>query len=111
MHDVGLDAAFVANMSSITFIVLSASKFVTGVMYDKVGLRITLTMCCIAAIICMVSLALTSNTKLSDRLKSESLFFALFYFGLYFISPCRLQQIYIIPLPRRLRRVSALPSG
>lgn len=62
MHDVGLDAAFVANMSSITFIVLSASKFVTGVMYDKVGLRITITMCCIAAIICMVSLALTSNS-------------------------------------------------
>jgi len=60
MRDVGLDAPFIATMSSITFLVLTASKFIAGVMYDKKGLRITITLCCFAAVICMLSLAVTS---------------------------------------------------
>ena len=62
MRDVGLDATFIANMSSITFLVLTASKFFAGFMYDKAGLRITITLCCIAAIICMLSLSVTSTS-------------------------------------------------
>ena len=60
MRDVGLSAPFIATMSSVTFLVLTASKFIAGVMYDKYGLRKTISVCCFAAIICMLSLAFSS---------------------------------------------------
>ena len=42
MRDVGLDAPFIATMSSITFMTLTASKFGAGISYDKIGLRKTI---------------------------------------------------------------------
>ncbi len=62
MKDVGLDAGYVATVLSIHSIALMAFKFSTGVMYDKWGLRITMIVCDIAALVVMVFLALVSNT-------------------------------------------------
>jgi MFS family permease len=62
MRDVGLDAPFIATMSSITFMTLTASKFVAGISYDRIGLRKTITVSCLAAIGCMLALSFTSPT-------------------------------------------------
>ena len=62
MKDVGLDAGYVATVLSLHSIALMVFKFSTGVMYDKWGLRATMIICDIAALVVMVMLALVSNT-------------------------------------------------
>ena len=62
MKDVGLDAGYVATVLSLHSIALMVFKFSTGVMYDKWGLRVTMIICDIAALVVMVFLALVSNT-------------------------------------------------
>ena len=62
MKDVGLDAGYVATVLSLHSIALMVFKFSTGVMYDKWGLRTTMIICDIAALVVMVMLALVSNT-------------------------------------------------
>lgn len=60
MKDVGLSPAYVATVSSVSMLVLTGSKFLTGILYDKAGLRITITISCICAILAMISLAMVS---------------------------------------------------
>ena len=62
MKDVGLDAGYVATVLSLHSIALMVFKFSTGVMYDKWGLRVTMIICDVAALVVMVMLALVSNT-------------------------------------------------
>ena len=62
MEDVGLSPAFIGTMTSVSLLALTGSKFLTGFSYDKLGLRMTITICSIAAMLCMVSLAMISNT-------------------------------------------------
>ena len=57
MQDVGLSAAFVASALSIHALSLTFFKFMTGVLYDKKGLRTTITICSVTAIIVMILLA------------------------------------------------------
>jgi len=57
MKDVGLDASFVATVVSVHALSLAAFKFLTGVMYDRFGLRITMSICDVAAVLIMVILA------------------------------------------------------
>lgn len=64
LKDVGLDSAFVATVMSIHSLVLAASKFLTGIAYDKFGLRKTLIFCQAMAIVAFISLALVApNTS------------------------------------------------
>jgi len=46
----GLDSAFIASVLSINALVLSGSKFLVGVLYDRVGLKKTLLICNFAAL-------------------------------------------------------------
>lgn len=62
MRDVGLDAAYIATVASIQSILLAGSKFLTGILYDKFGLRLTMTICDVTAFMAMLSLALLSST-------------------------------------------------
>ncbi len=62
MRDTGLGTAYVATVLSVHSLVLTGSKFLTGVLYDKLGLRITMTICDIAAFFAMIALALTGST-------------------------------------------------
>ena len=62
MKDVGLDAGYVATVLSLHSIALMVFKFLTGVSYDKFGLRITMIVCDIAALVVMVMLALVTNS-------------------------------------------------
>ena len=64
MKDVGLDAGYVATVLSLHSIALMVFKFSTGVMYDKWGLRATMIICDIAALVVMVMLALVSNSPM-----------------------------------------------
>lgn len=60
--DIGIDAAFIATTASVSSLCLTGSKFLTGLLYDKVGLRRTITICCGSALIYMVMLGLTTDT-------------------------------------------------
>ena len=62
MKDVGLDAGYVATVLSIHSLALMGFKFLTGVSYDKLGLRVTMIICDIAALVVMVFLALVTNS-------------------------------------------------
>ena len=50
MTDVGLDAEYVAVVTSVLSIALALFKFLNGFMYDRLGLRITITIDCLAAL-------------------------------------------------------------
>lgn len=62
MRDVDLDKTYITTLLSVSSVVLTCSKFLTGVIFDKFGLRITAAFCSVAAVIAMVALALTSNS-------------------------------------------------
>lgn len=56
MYDVGLDKGYVATVLSVGSLVLACSKFLVGFSYDKLGLRITVTICDLfgcAAFLCL----------------------------------------------------------
>ena len=50
MRDVGLDNAFIAGVVSIHSVTLSLAKLLVGFLHDRIRLRRTLTLCCLAAI-------------------------------------------------------------
>ena len=62
MKDVGLEPDFVARMVSLQALVMACTKFLTGVSYDKFGMRVTMTICDVAAVIATVLLTLTTAT-------------------------------------------------
>ncbi len=57
MKDVGMDPAFVATVVSIHSLCLTIFKFLTGIAYDRFGLRITMLICDAAALVMIVLLA------------------------------------------------------
>ncbi len=65
MEDVGLDVGFVATVISIHSLILTSSKFLTGFLYDRRGLRATVTVCDICAVTALLlMLFMNGNSKL-----------------------------------------------
>ena len=62
MKDVGLDTGYVATILSVHSLSLAAFKFLTGVMYDRYGLRVTMSICDGAAVVIMLLLAFLTNS-------------------------------------------------
>lgn len=62
MKDVGLDIIYVTNIWSLHSLFLAVFKFLTGFFYDKLGLRRTMLICSITAILVMISLASVTPT-------------------------------------------------
>lgn len=56
MKDVGIDPAYAATVVSVYSVGLSASKMLVGILYDKIGLRKTMTICNISAVLALVLL-------------------------------------------------------
>ena len=68
MYDIGIDVALVATISSVSSILLTVSKFSTGLMYDKLGMRISMNICFFCAFISIIGLILISNTPLGHAI-------------------------------------------
>ncbi len=64
MRDVGLAAEYVAYAMSFHSLALAGFKFLTGLIYDKFGLRFTTSMCSITASVVMLLLALITNSPI-----------------------------------------------
>ncbi len=64
MTDVGLDKQFITNVASFSALLLTVSKFITGFMYDRFGLRVTITIDCVSAVAFMVMLFLITNSTM-----------------------------------------------
>ena len=62
MRDIGMDPAFVANVASFSSLLLAGSKFLTGFLYDRCGLRITVSICSVSGVIIMLLLLLMNNS-------------------------------------------------
>ena len=61
LKDVGINEGFVATVLSIHSLVLCGSKFLAGLSYDKLGLRVTLIICELLGVISFVALALAGT--------------------------------------------------
>ena len=62
MKDCGLDPAYIGTVLSIHSLVLAGFKFLTGFMYDKFGLRTTVNICSVTAVIVMVLLSMITDS-------------------------------------------------
>ena len=62
MYDMGLDPAFVATITSISSVLLTVSKFSSGIIYDRFGIKISTNICLAAAFVSVTGLILISNT-------------------------------------------------
>ena len=64
LENAGLNDDFVSITIVIHSVTLVIFKFLTGFIYDKLGLRITTSICMITGVLIMVALALVSNTTM-----------------------------------------------
>lgn len=64
MSDVGIEQSFISIVATISSVALSFSKFLNGFMYDRIGLRVTITIDCISAIGVMCVLFFLTNSPL-----------------------------------------------
>ena len=62
MKDVGLDASYIATILSFHALALAAAKFLSGVSYDNLGLRVTILACDVIAVTAIILLACISNS-------------------------------------------------
>lgn len=64
MTDLGLPAGFIATSATVSSLCLTGTKILVGTTYDKRGLRFTLLMCQVSAIIAFVIKAVLTNSVL-----------------------------------------------
>lgn len=62
MGDVGIDESYVATVLSLHALILTASKFSTGFLYDRVGIKKTSMICFVASLFTMVFLLGASSS-------------------------------------------------
>ncbi len=62
MSDVGLDGAYIATVTSVSSLSLAAFKFTNGFIYDRTGLRFTITVDGMAAVLAMTCLLFMKNS-------------------------------------------------
>ncbi len=76
LKDVGIDAGYLATVSSIYSLTLTASKILVGFIYDKKGLRFILLMCQSATVVAFGALLFVSTSVTG---KALAFVFALLY--------------------------------
>ena len=64
-EDRGIATTVITNISSISSLILLGSKMLTGFSFDKFGLRITMTICNIFAVIAIVMLAVVNGPAMA----------------------------------------------
>lgn len=68
MKDLGMDAGFIATVATVSSLVLTFAKFITGFSYDKKGLGFTLLMCHCCSLVAYVMKANLTNTSIGMAL-------------------------------------------
>lgn len=66
MIDIGLDEAYVTGILSIGMLTLTCAKFLTGALYDKFGLRVSMLFCDVLAVVAMLTLAVAAPSPLGN---------------------------------------------
>ncbi len=59
-RDVGFSTVVIASVASVSSLTLTGSKLLSGFMYDKLGLKKTISICCMCAVVDMFILAFVS---------------------------------------------------
>lgn len=67
-NDMGINSDFVATVLSLSSLVLTVSKFLAGISYDKLGLRWTLLVCQLCGMGSFICLALCGETNVGRAL-------------------------------------------
>jgi len=62
MYDMGLSKPYVAILGSISSIMLTVSKFSTGVVFDKFGTKTSMNICYSCLVVSLIGLVLIANT-------------------------------------------------
>lgn len=62
MRDSGLDSVYVGNVLSVHFLALAGFKFLVGFIYDKSGLRTTVNICAVTAVVVMILLVFIADS-------------------------------------------------
>lgn len=62
LKDVGIDASYIATIASISSILLTCSKLLSGVMYDKLGLKPVMLICQISGVLAFAVLLLINSS-------------------------------------------------
>lgn len=65
LMDRGMEAGVVATAASIGSLCLTAAKMLTGISFDKFGLRVTMLFCSVCAIVSISMLAFVSNSAMA----------------------------------------------
>lgn len=76
MSDSGLSDEFVATVSSVSMLALACSKFLTGFIYDKFGIRVAVSICTIFGILAMLTLTFLDGSTLGQVLAITYALFA-----------------------------------
>lgn len=76
MYDIGMSKPFVATLVTISSLCLMGSKFLTGFLYDKTGVRITMNICLSCSFISLIGLVLVTNTPIGRVIAVARILFA-----------------------------------
>ena len=68
MTDRGMDPAFVATITSAYAVMLTVSKILIGILYDRRGLRVVMITCQCCAMLCLVAMLLLAPTSVGQIL-------------------------------------------
>lgn len=76
MYDMGIDVGFVATLSTISSLILMGTKFSTGYLYDRFGMKITMNICLFSSFLSLIGLVLVSNTPIGRAIAAVRIVFA-----------------------------------
>ncbi len=68
MYDIGMNMSLVAAITSLGSIVLTGSKFTTGFLYDRFGLRISMNICYVCAFFSVFGLIILTDTPMGHTI-------------------------------------------
>ena len=76
MYDIGMDKGFVATLVTVSSLCLLTAKFITGFLFDRTGLRITMNIALFSSFISLIGLVLVSNTPIGQVIAFVRVIFA-----------------------------------
>lgn len=75
MYDIGLSKPFVATLSMVSSLLLMGSKFFTGFLFDKSGIKVTMNIALASSLVSLLGLVMISNTPIGLVIAYIRIFF------------------------------------